>query len=207
MFPSCNSRSLPATTRLQESSDECTEADHGAGSDLEVGSSASRARGAGAGGSGGRTARARVASGAGSRSTRASGASAVGGRSAQDDSGRVVGADGENLSRVDATSNGNGVDARCDSRDRGRNANISVSSRLGGDDSVGSRLGRDRGGSSGHASHNTQRVGLLEVAGLGEGVDRSSRRGLGEGRSGEGSDSEGGTHVDGAGIVDLKIND
>jgi hypothetical protein len=30
---------------------------------------------------------------------------------------------------------------------------------------------------------------------------------LGEGRSGEGSDSEGGTHVDGAGIVDLEIND
>ena len=115
-----------------------------------------------------------MASGAGSRSIRASGTGAVGGRSAQDDSGRVVGADGENLGRVDATSNRDGVDARCDSGDGGRNANISVSSRLGGNDSVGSRLGRNRGGSSGHAGHNTQRVGLLEVAGLGEGVDRSS---------------------------------
>jgi hypothetical protein len=115
-----------------------------------------------------------VASGTSSRSIRASSTGAVGGRSAQDDSGRVVGADGEDLSRVDATSDWDGVDARCDSRDGGRNANISVSSRLGGNDSVGSRLGRNRGGSSGHASHNTQRVGLLEVAGLGEGVDRSS---------------------------------
>lgn len=122
-----------------------------------------------------------MASRAGSRSVRASSTGAVGGRSAQDDSSRVVGADRPSLSRVASASNWDGVDARCDSGDGGRKANIGLSSRLGGDDGVGSRLGgndsvgsrlcRDRGGSSGLASHNTQRVGLLEVAGLREGVD------------------------------------
>lgn len=72
---------LDDTTRLQESSDEGTEANHGAGSDLEVGSGTSRAGSTSARGSG-RGTRARSAAGAGGGQTRSSGAGAVGGSSA-----------------------------------------------------------------------------------------------------------------------------
>jgi hypothetical protein len=197
---------LDDTTRLQESSDEGTETDHGASSDLEVGSGASRAGSTSARGSG-RGMRARCAAGTRSGHARASGAGAVGGSSAsgssaEDDGGRVVGGDSKSAGGVASAGNGDGVDARGNSGDGGRNANIGVSSRLRGngsglsrDDRVSSGLGGDGGGSSGLASDNTQRVGLLEESGLGEGVDRG-RLGLGKGRSGESSDSEGGTHFD-----------
>jgi hypothetical protein len=174
---------LDATARLQESSDESTEADHRTSSNLKVGSGASRAGSTSAGGGGGGT-RARGAAGTRGGHTRASGTGAVGGsgagsRSAEDDGGRVVGRDCKSAGRVASAGNGDGVDARGNSGDGGRNANVGVSGRLRGNGSGLSRdsrvscgLGRDGGGSSRLASDHTQRVGLLEESGLGEGVDR-----------------------------------
>lgn len=211
---------LDATTRLQESSNKGTEADHGASGDLEVGSGTSRVLGSASASSG--RARAR-AGGTASTRARGGGVGAVGGSRAsarcglvQDNGGGVVGADNKSAGRVTGAGNGDGVDARGNGRNGGRDANISGlrglrsdNSGLGGDDRVSGRLAGDGGSSGGLASHNTKGVGLLEESGLGEGVDRG-RLGLGESRSGESSDSKGGTHlgfVVGVGVVDLEIND
>ena len=165
---------------LQESSNEGTEADHGASGSLEVGGSTCRVLG-------GASARGSLGPGAGSTCTRSVRARArargggvgvaVGGSDrarcglVQDDGGGGVGADDKSAGRVTIASNRDSVDTGGNSRDGGRDADISVSSWLGGDNRVSGRLGGNGSGSCGLASHDTQGVGLLEESGLGEGVD------------------------------------
>ena len=180
MFLNVRHQKLDATTRLQEESSESTKTDHRASGEL----SSSTGRGSTSAGGGARGARACSAAGTRSRAVGASGAGGVGGSArgtrggstaVQDDGGGVVGADNESAGGVTSAGNRDGVDARGNSGDGGRDANAGVNSRLSRNDRVSSRLGGDGGGSSGLASHNTQRVGLLEESGLGEGVDRGLR--------------------------------
>lgn len=159
---------LDAATRLQESSNESTETEEGSSSQGGGGASGS---GASARGSLG----ARARSTAGTSGRRAGRVGAVGGSRArgggvQDEGSGVVGAKDVGLGGVGSSSNGDGVNgSRGDCRDGSRKANRCVGSGLRGDDC---RLGGDDSVNSWHASHNTQGVGLLEVGGLGEGVDR-----------------------------------
>lgn len=179
--PHVRHQKLDAATRLQESGNEGTETDHGASGSLEVGRGTSRVLGTSAR----RSAGARGATGARGRRTRTGGASAVGSsrraRSGlvEDEGGGVVGAENVGLGGV-TVGNGDGVDAaRGDGRNGSREADVCVnrglrgdSSGLSGNGSVSGRLVGNGGRSSGLASHDTQRVGLSQVRGLGEGIDR-----------------------------------
>ena len=166
------------TSALQESGHDGTEANNATSGSLDIGSSASGASGSRptrAGGIRSSGARGTAASGtvrAGSSSVRA------GGRSDELNGGAVVCADSDSAGGVDhgasaGTSKGKSVDTRADGGDVSGRWLSSDDSRLRSDNGG---LGADVGGSGGHASHDTERVGHGEVAGLGSRVDGGERR-------------------------------
>lgn len=204
---------------LQESGHDGTEADNATSGSLDISSSVGRGRLASARGRGTRSSSARGTTAARCAGT-GSASIGAGGRSDKRDGGAVVCADGDSAGGVDerasaSASEGKGVDTGADGGDVSGRRLGSDDGRLRGDDGG---LGADVGGSGGHASYDTERVGLGEVAGLGSRVDRrrSGRgrallcmlvccfyerrcaktylsRGNGEGKSG---DEDGSAHLD-----------
>ena len=159
--------------RLQERGHEGTEANNATSGSLDVDGSTGGVSTVGASARGLRVS----ASGVGRAAARGIAAGSIGisagGRGNKSDSGAVVGADGDSAGGVDhgasaGSSEGKSVDTRADSGD--------VSGYwLGGNGSglagYGIGLSSDGSISSGHASNDTQRVGLGEVGGLGSRVD------------------------------------
>lgn len=175
---------LKNVARLQESSDESTEANKAAGSNLDVGSSTLGVLGAGSAGAWAtRWARTRARCARAGRSS--AGSRSSGSRGHDLNGGGVVGADNDGAGLVEGgagAGESEGVDTRADSGDVSGGG-------LGGDD--GGLRGHDcrlagllsdngglrglLGGNGEHASDHAEGVGLLEQRGLGEGVDRGLR--------------------------------
>lgn len=185
--------------RLQERSHESTEANEAAGSGLDVGGSAGGVGAAASARAGGaRSAGLTTGPGGVGARARARGASTGSGGGGKEESSAVVGADSDGAGLVDhgaraSSRKEQGVDTRADSRDVSRERLRSDDSRLVGD-SVG--LLSNGAVNSRHASHDTQRVGLGEVGGLGSRVHgwrgrRALSRSNGESSSG---DEDGGAH-------------
>ena len=166
------------TSALQESGHDGSEANNATSGSLDVGSSAS-------GTSGGRPGRAGGIRSCSARGTAASGtaragsiSARAGGRSDELNGGAVVCADSDSAGGVDhgasaGTSKGKSVDTGANSGNVSGRWLSSDDSRLRSDNGG---LGADVGGSGGHASYDTERVGHGEVAGLGSRVDGGERR-------------------------------
>jgi hypothetical protein len=167
--------------RLQESGHESSNTNDGASNSAHGSGSTS---GLGSCGSSSGSARvttggARLRSGAGRGRTTSAGTVTrwLDSNCAKNNRGGVVCAHNDGLGAVHASSalNGDSLYTGRDSRDRSNNADRggdsgdrSLDSGLRRDRSVGRRLRRDRGRDGGLASYDAERVGLLEVGGLGE---------------------------------------
>lgn len=159
--------------RLQERGHEGTEANDATSGSLDVDGSTGGVSTVGASARG----LSISASGVGRAAARCTAAGSVGisagGGGNKSDSGAVVGADGDSAGGVDhgasaSSSEGKSVDTRADGGDVSRYWLGGNGSRLAG---YGIGLSSDGGISSGHASNDTERVGLGEVGGLGSRVD------------------------------------
>jgi hypothetical protein len=160
--------------RLQERGHEGTEANDATSGSLDVDGSTSGVSTVGAGASGISTSASSVGIAAAARCTAAGRISfSAGGGGNKSDSGAVVGADGDSAGGVDhgasaSSSKSKSVDTRANGGDVSGYWLSGNSSGLAG---YGSGLSSDGGISSGHASNDTERVGLGEVGGLGSRVD------------------------------------